>query len=55
MVSPYHLPRLQEIVVPVATADSMVLHAVPKENKNKNIPWQSLLLILNIDTHGSIY
>jgi hypothetical protein len=31
------LPRLQEIVVPVATANMMSQHAVPKQNLNKNI------------------
>jgi hypothetical protein len=34
----YYLPRLQVIVVPVATANIMAIHAAPKQNQNKNIP-----------------
>ncbi len=33
----YRLPRRQEIVVPVATASQVPLHAAPKQKQNKNI------------------
>ncbi len=33
----YHLPRLQEIVVTMSTANMMVPHAVPEQNQNKNV------------------
>ena len=33
----YPLPGLQEIAVPVATANTMAPHAVPKQKLNKNI------------------
>ncbi len=29
-IGPYHLPRLQEIVVPVASANIMVPHSLPE-------------------------
>jgi hypothetical protein len=32
----YHLPRLQEIVVPVVTANIMAPHAVPKQKLKQN-------------------
>jgi len=35
---PYSLPRSKYVVVPVATANKMVPHAVPNENQNQNIP-----------------
>jgi hypothetical protein len=42
----YHLARPEEIIVPVATADIMVSHAVPKQKQNKKtfswdnkVPW----------------
>ncbi len=44
------LPRLQEIVAPVATANLMVPHAVPKLKK---CPLHSHVHSLNIDIHGS--
>jgi hypothetical protein len=34
----YCLPKLQEKVVPVATANIMALQAVPKQKQNINIP-----------------
>jgi hypothetical protein len=33
----YCQPKLQEIVVPVATANIMAPHAVPNQNQNQNI------------------
>jgi hypothetical protein len=45
MNQPQKLPRLQEIVVPVSTADAMGPHAVLQQNQNKSIPmtWPSTL------------
>ncbi len=49
----YRLPRLQEIVVPVAAANIMAPQAMPKQNKT--FPWHCHLHCPNSDTHGSIY
>jgi hypothetical protein len=45
--SPYCLPKLQEMVVPVATANIMGPHAVTNA-KTKIFPWHSHTLCLNI-------
>jgi hypothetical protein len=49
---PSCLPRLQEIVVHLVIANSVVQHAVPKQ-KLKTLAWQSHLSRLNIDTRRS--
>jgi len=46
-----NLPRLQEIVVSVATAKVMALH---DKLETLTFPWHSHLLSLSIDTHGLI-
>jgi len=50
---PYHLPKLQEVIVSVATAINGATCCTKSKIKTKTLPWLCHLLNLNIDTHGS--
>ncbi len=54
--SPYCLPRLQEIVVLVATANIMAPHATPEQKSKLNFPmtYPSISLITLSETGHSI-
>jgi hypothetical protein len=47
------LPKLKEIVVPVATASKCHYMLYQIKIKTKKFLWHTHLLSLNIDTHGS--
>jgi hypothetical protein len=50
---PYFLPRLQGIVVPAATADIMVTHAVPKQKSKQKHSLGIAIYLVWTDRQGS--